>query len=56
MTEKNGGGNLMVAIIIALIVGIVVYFLIDAKQAGEPHPENTTGDVITTGVTSDVIT
>lgn len=57
MTERNtGGGNLIIAIIIALIVGLAVYFLIDAKPAGEPHPENTTGDVLTTGVTSDVVT
>lgn len=50
MTEKNGGGNLTIAIIIALIVGLVVYFLIDAKPVGEVHaPTTMSGDALTTG-------
>ncbi len=50
MTEKNGGGNLTVAIIIALIVGIVVYFLIDAKPVGEVHaPTTMSSGMVTTG-------
>jgi len=47
MTERNGnGGNLTVAIIIAVIVGVVVYFLIDIKPAGEPHTWTTSGETM----------
>lgn len=52
MSERNGsGGNLIVAVIIAIIVGVVVYFLIDSRPAGEvTTPTDSTGSIVGTGV------
>lgn len=53
MTERNGnGGNLTIAIIIALIVGVVVYFLMDTTPVGEIHTPTTTTGTMLSGATT----
>lgn len=58
MADRNGSsGHLTIALIIAIIVGLVVYFLVDSKPVVAPSTDTVqTGDVITSGETTDTVT
>jgi|GEM_PF-7072188 len=44
MAERNtNSGNLIVAVIIAIIVGVVVYFMIDNKPTSDTQTSTFTG-------------